>query len=364
MLFRRIAFKDNPVSLDIEQYARNIADECKCLRLPITLVAAAMMGKTAVDEWRTSLSSIKNADPSSPDTDLHQRLIRWSYDALPNSNIKNCFLYCAMYREKERICVEQLVQMWVAEGLVRSRQGSHLMDMAIGFSYVNLLLDRRLFQNAPLERSGELKSVREYLQQHIKVHVAIRRMAINIGEEEENCVFKACQELENFPEIQNENCKRISVQGNYIKNLPTEFTCPKLVSLFLTTTFISVVPSEFLVSLPSLKVLILAGKGSALSSILSSVGQLKQLEFLDIRGPEIRDLPEDICHLSALQFLDLSNCIRLRSLPSNIGELKNLKYLNLDDCDDLTVIPHEISQFTSLSTLDVQGVELSVEVES
>jgi len=56
-LFRTIAFKDNHVCLHIEEYAMNIVDECKGLSLAITLVAAAMMGKTRVDEWKTSLSS-------------------------------------------------------------------------------------------------------------------------------------------------------------------------------------------------------------------------------------------------------------------------------------------------------------------
>jgi Leucine-rich repeat (LRR) protein len=94
------------------------------------------------------------------------------------------------------------------------------------------------------------------------------------------------------------------------------------------------------------------------------VGQLKQLEFLDLRGLHIKDLPEDICHLSALQFLDLSNCQQLRSLPSKIGELKNLKYLNLEYCLTLRVIPHEISQLTSLNTLSTPYGQLSLEAES
>lgn len=60
MLFRRIAFKDNPAPpMDIQECAKNIADKCKGFGLAITLVAAAMRGKSRVDEWETSLSSIK-----------------------------------------------------------------------------------------------------------------------------------------------------------------------------------------------------------------------------------------------------------------------------------------------------------------
>jgi len=75
MLFRRIAFKDNRVPMEIEEYVTNTADECKGIPLAISLVAAAMRGKTRVDEWETSLSSMKNADPSFSFQDtLHPQL--------------------------------------------------------------------------------------------------------------------------------------------------------------------------------------------------------------------------------------------------------------------------------------------------
>jgi Leucine-rich repeat (LRR) protein len=153
------------------------------------------------------------------------------------------------------------------------------------------------------------------------------------------------------------------IHNNDIKSLPAEFPCPKLASLILSLhQSIEELPSRFLVSLASLKVLHLHSEG--LQSI-PSVGQLKQLEFLSLKGlKNIHELPEEICHLSSLQFLDLSHCIKLQSLPSKIGELKNLKYLCLSRCSNLEVIPHEISQLTSLSTLDAQDVRLSVEEES
>jgi Leucine-rich repeat (LRR) protein len=95
------------------------------------------------------------------------------------------------------------------------------------------------------------------------------------------------------------------------------------------------------------------------------VGQLKQLEFLSLKGlKNIHELPEEICNLSSLQFLDLSHCDALQSLPSKIGELKNLKHLSLSGCSNLEVIPHEISQLTSLSALEAVRVKLSLEAES
>lgn len=200
-----------------------------------------MRGKSRVDEWETSLSSIKNAGSSSSADTLDPRiepqpypLLRWCYDALPNSDIKNCFLYYAMYAKDEEIEAQELVQMWVAEGLVRSKQGNHLMDMAIGQNYVNLLVDRCFFQNATSDQRNMNAWVNPE-HQWIGVYHVVREMAIYVGEKEENCLLKAGQRLQFFPTIHNhEDCKRISLHKNDIKNLPTELPCPKLVTLMLS----------------------------------------------------------------------------------------------------------------------------------
>lgn len=190
-MFRGLAFcNDNPIPVDIEECAKNIADECKSFRLAIILVASAMRGKSRADEWETSLSSIKNPDPASPDTlpppidaELYQRYFRWSYNALPNSDIRNCFLYCAMYPKHAEIQVQALVEMWIAEGLVRSQQKNYLVEMDIGLSYVDLLLNRRFF-HYPADEEQTLAGFQEY--RCIRVQDVIREMTIHIGEEE-NC---------------------------------------------------------------------------------------------------------------------------------------------------------------------------------
>lgn len=63
----------------------------------------------------------------------------------PASKAASYIVLCIL--KDHEIYVKELVQMWIAEGVVRSKQGSHLTDMAIGRSYVNLLVDRCLFQN-------------------------------------------------------------------------------------------------------------------------------------------------------------------------------------------------------------------------
>ena len=66
MLFRRVAFREERVSMDIEERARMIAEECKGRPLAINLVAKSMIGQSSVHEWDVCLSSLKKVDPSFP----------------------------------------------------------------------------------------------------------------------------------------------------------------------------------------------------------------------------------------------------------------------------------------------------------
>lgn len=126
------------------------------------------------------------------------------------------------------------------------------------------------------------------------------------------------------------------------------------------------VPNGFLVNLTSLRVFDLSG--TTIESLPISLWHLRQLEYLGLEETLIKDLHEDICNLSQLQFLYLNSCRQLESLPCKIGQLQNLKTLDVSGCCSLTGIPREISQLTSLNRLMLCTSEKSImdveEVES
>jgi len=349
-LFWKIAFEDGHVPETIENIARQVAKECQGLPLAIKVIASTMRGSTDVDEWKFALKQMQKVDPNFPlihpriDQDLYQRL-KYSYDCLPDANMKNCFLYCAMFQEDAAIEVEAMVQMWIAEGLMKTKEDAeyeYLLET--GHSYVRLLLNRCLFYS----------SYREY--SFISVHDVVRDMAIYIGENEENCVLRAGQSLQHFPHIPaSDNCKRISVWGNYIESLPTmELKCPKLVSLFLGLNRpLKEIPEAFLLNFTSLRVLNL--QQLPIKSLPTSLWQLTQLEYLCLSGTYIEDISEEIGNLLNLQFLNLRRCMYLKSLPSQIGELQNLKYLDISECISIELpLPDEI---TKLSHCKIEGGE-------
>lgn len=323
--------------------------------LALKVVAAAMTSITDVKEWDRALTHMKNVDPVFVTTyggiqqDLYEPL-KLSYDHLPDSNFKACFLYCGTFVEDENIHVERLVEMWIAEGLVNSRGTNSLMDS--GLRYVNFLAERCLFEKVGMDMVW------------IWVHDVLREMAIHIAETEENCLFRTSQKLQKFPvEPGIDHCKRIAIGYNNIPSLPTDFTCPNLVTLILAQNeSLNKVPNGFLTNLTSLSVLDLSR--TKIESLPISVCHLRQLEFLRLSYTSIKDLPEEVSHLSQLQFLHLFCCGELRSLPCGIGELQNLKHLNLDGCGKLAGIPRELSQLTSLEKLELMtGVRSILRVE-
>jgi hypothetical protein len=73
----------------------------------------------------------------------------------------------------------------------------------------------------------------------------------------------------------------------------------------------------------------------------------------------IKELPEEICNLSKLEFFNLSWCRSLSSLPYMIGKLTQLQFLILWNCDDL-VVPLQISQLVSLKKL---GLDIHTKID-
>ncbi|MBS4165273.1 Uncharacterized protein NEOC65_000326 [Neochlamydia sp. AcF65] len=79
------------------------------------------------------------------------------------------------------------------------------------------------------------------------------------------------------------------------------------------------------------------------------IGQLSQLQTLNLSNNQLTTLPPEIGQLSQLQGLWLYNN-QLTAIPAEIGQLTKLEVLNLGD-NQLTALPAEIGQLTKLQSL-------------
>ena len=86
-----------------------------------------------------------------------------------------------------------------------------------------------------------------------------------------------------------------------------------------------------------------------LTSLPPEIGQLTNLKILYLNNNQLTSLPPEIGQLSNLRFLNLTSN-RFRSLPHEICQLLNLEILQLQ-INKLTDLPPEIAQLTNLTTL-------------
>ncbi|KAG5574219.1 hypothetical protein H5410_054353 [Solanum commersonii] len=83
------------------------------------------------------------------------------------------------------------------------------------------------------------------------------------------------------------------------------------------------------------------------------IGCLSSLKKLYLRGNNFEHLPQSISKLSALEYLNLSDCKRLTQLPEDIGSLSSLDHLNLKG-NNFEHLPRSISKLGALQLLDLR----------
>ncbi|RWW64890.1 hypothetical protein BHE74_00027833 [Ensete ventricosum] len=104
-------------------------------------------------------------------------------------------------------------------------------------------------------------------------------------------------------------------------------------------------------TLPCLRVIDLSY--TRIKELPSSIGQLKLLCYLGLRGSTIKRLPNSLGSLYYLQTLDLKYCTSLQELPNGIVKLINLRHLELPTKDFAACVslPSGIGTLTRLETL-------------
>ena len=93
----------------------------------------------------------------------------------------------------------------------------------------------------------------------------------------------------------------------------------------------------------------LISHGSQLTALPSTIGQLKNLQFLDIAANQVSALPSEIGGLSSLNAFDLS-ANQVAALPAEIGNLQALADLNISS-NPIAVLPAQIGGLKALQGL-------------
>ncbi|XP_049385208.1 TMV resistance protein N-like [Solanum stenotomum] len=80
------------------------------------------------------------------------------------------------------------------------------------------------------------------------------------------------------------------------------------------------------------------------------IGSLSSLKNLHLDGNNFEHLPRSIAQLGGLQYLNVSNCMRLKELP-DFMLMPDLYFLHLIDCTSLEEVHHSLGFFEKLTNL-------------
>lgn len=276
-----------------------------------------------------------------------------SYQDLPQSRIRDCFLYCVTFPKGLQIRIDNLIRHWIGQGYLAPSGNVKREDEveATGREFFQHLASCSLFQDFVEEDGAGIVACK----MHDIIHDLVQYLT------SKDFVMK---------EVNGSKSMKLQLPSNDARHLTVILEEPffppsieggsKLRSLSIFSAFGTLAVTceslhQLFVRSPCLRVLDLGMNDSCdnlIPKISSKIGDLIHLRHLNLFCcTMIHRLPDTICQLHDLLSLDLHGCSRLEKLPDGVGNLINLRYLCTTDCSGLTYYPKGIGKLTSLRTL-------------
>ncbi|XP_034680470.1 putative disease resistance RPP13-like protein 1 [Vitis riparia] len=345
-LFKKHAFENRNTNEhpDLALIGREIVKKCGGLPLAAKALGGLLRHEHREDKWNIILASKIWNLPGDKCGILPA--LRLSYNHLP-SHLKRCFAYCALFPQDYEFKKEELILLWMAEGLIQQSNEDEKME-DLGDDYFRELLSRSFFQSSSSNKS------------RFVMHDLINDLANSIAGD-------TCLHLDD--ELLNDLQCPISENTRHSSFIRHEYDIFKKFERFhkkeRLRTFIALpidkptsglysfisnkVLEELIPTLGHLRVLSLAFY--EISEIPDSFGKLKHLRYLNLSYTSIKWLPDSIGNLFYLQTLKLSCCKELIRLPISIGNLINLRHLDVAGAIRLQEIPVQIGKLKDLRIL-------------
>ncbi|KAL4318537.1 hypothetical protein GQ457_18G005070 [Hibiscus cannabinus] len=332
---------------DIRSTAKKVTKKCAGLPLAVTTVAKALKHKENLYEWEDALELLKPSEINiNGISGAVYSAIQLSYTYLETEERKSTFLLCSIMGHDAAI--KDLLKYCRGLGLFPRLDTMEKVRNRV-LSLVNKLKDSSLLlAGSTPERFGIHDVVRD-----VAISIASRdRCWLALGEED---VFEGWS---NECTMRNYNLVRLHYAK--VSELPDGLECPNLTFFSMNGTV--EVPDNFFNRIPRLKVLEFVGTN--LTALPSTIGYLKTLCTLCLIDCDLQDIVI-LGELRNLEILDLHGSA-IVVLPDEIGQLNRLKLLDLNGCNNLQVVsPNVLSKLSNLEELylydfdkwEVEGME-------
>ncbi|XVF83127.1 hypothetical protein PTKIN_Ptkin16aG0108300 [Pterospermum kingtungense] len=336
-LFAKHTFVGGSPSMkpDLKVIGEAIVKRCKGLPLAAKALGSLLCFELDADEWKKILKSNLwdiTGDNLAP--------LRISYYYLP-SHLKCCFAYCSLFPKGYEFKKEELIQLWMAEGLLQiCGEDGDVHER--GNQYFKDLILRSFFQQSSSDKSC---FVMHDLISDLAKSVAGEFFCILDASGESCETTKKIRHLSNFQEEYDMRKKFEAFPR--AKGLRTFLTLKSSVHRYCYIT--NVISHDLMVKSRCLRVLSLAKYQNVYESP-EEIGDLKHLVYLNLSETSIERLPKSLSTLYYLQTLLLYRCFFLVELPRAFGRLINLHYLDIRGIN-LAVMPKGMSKLKDLRVL-------------
>ncbi|XBI33301.1 hypothetical protein VPH35_056648 [Triticum aestivum] len=249
-----------------------------------------------------------------PNLETVKAVLMKSYDGLPYY-LKACFFYLAIFLEDQQIARRRLVRRWLVEGYSSEVCGKSIEEVLD--SYFVELIGRSMI----LPSQQSIHSRKGIDSCH--VHDLIREIAISKSREE-NLVFT----LEEGCSLNNQGTVRhLAISSDWEGDQYEFENMVDLSRVRSLTVFGNWRPFYISDKMRLLRVLDLEGEWDLVDHHLEHIGKLVHLRYLSLRGHyNIFHLPNSLGNLRQLQTLDISGT-SIMKLPRTIIKLEKMQHI-------------------------------------
>ncbi|KAL7611991.1 hypothetical protein Lser_V15G05585 [Lactuca serriola] len=303
---------------ELEEIGCDIAKKCRGLPLLLNVIGGMLQNYSDPEKWL----AIKNSKvwDLEDERERVQKSLELSFDNLPNSMAKQCFTYCSIFENDTLMEREELVQLWMALGLVQADEERNKEMEDVGNDIVQILVSNSLFQTVRRDEYGNIS--------RCSMHDLVHDLSLSLSKHESLClVDKTNDEIACIPQVKHLAFYQDENEDDEFKAKVSMFIERNTVVRTLHTLFINGEIEKF--SLQRLKCIrILKLKGFSIEKLDDSIGGLVHLRYLDLSYSKIHVLPESIGKLYHLQTLKLPG--GFEQFPESMRNLISLRYFKCD----------------------------------
>ncbi|XP_078170441.1 disease resistance protein PIK6-NP-like [Carex rostrata] len=305
--------QEQSMTKEMKTQAGLIVESCGRLPLAIVTIGSYMATKPKTSaEWKDMHDQLSSELANNGDLGKVNTVLTSSYDGMPY-HLKPSLLYLSVFHNHKEIRRSRIIRRWMADGYVMEGRINKANEIKNGFFYE--LMGRSLILPSQMSTivNGDVKRCNIHdIMYELILRKAVDESMVSVLQDGE--LISMTDKVRHLV-ITSGPC----TGGNVLERV--ELSHMRSLSIFGEV-------GDYLKysRMKLVRVLDLEGTINLNDGDLRSIGKLRHLKYLGLRGTKIRKLPTSLGKLSELETLDIRDT-EVVELPTGLTKLHKLSYL-------------------------------------